>query len=519
MQSGLKSSDRLLAKSLGDLPNVFYLLSFDREAVTRALKEGQEPVGPDFLEKIIQVQLKLPPPWEPEIRQLFAVRVDAIIGDVVPQDQRRWMSAFQQAVAPYFRTPRDVARFSNTLQVIWPNVVGDVDFTDLILMTTLQHFEPAVYQMVFENIGQLGGESVTFEDDKAFAARFVPPETSANRLAARKALAHLFPKLAKGWNEYVWDGTTYLEKREQRRICTREYYRNYFLFGRDPDQTSRAEIEEMLACANPSLRLQEMIQRLSSKKSRRGTSRVASLLDQILETVYSKPLLSESSVKAILDSSDALVAREEIVWEFFVLDNLERLESILTYGLTPLAMNIRAEVVKLISAYPRGLPLCARVISHLSRQHGLHGAQAKHESEWLVSKEVVEEAEGALLNRIRKAASDGSLLAAPSPMFIIWFWKDLGNTEEIKSWTSQVMKTDAGVLRLASVLPLTSYQSGGDGSKTVRSFKAENYKTFLDVDELKVRLNDIVASSKFDDAKQVRTDFLAAEEAGKSSRF
>jgi hypothetical protein len=64
-----------LVKSLGDLPNVLYVLSFDREAVVEALQKGLESVEPDFLEKIIQVPLKLPPPWQAEIRKLFFDRL------------------------------------------------------------------------------------------------------------------------------------------------------------------------------------------------------------------------------------------------------------------------------------------------------------------------------------------------------------------------------------------------------------------------------------------------------------
>src|SRR5579862_3417427 len=507
-----------LAKSLGDLPNIFYLLSFDRQVVTSALEKGEEPVGAEFLEKIIQVQLKLPPPWEPEIRQLFVTRVDAIIGGAVVQDQSRWQSAFQQAVAPYFKTPRHVNRFCNTLQVIWPNVAGDVDITDLILVTTLQHFEPSVYQMVFDNIGELGGESVTFEDDKAFSARFVPKDANDSK-AAKKALAHLFPKLASGWNEHVWDGAPYLKKREHRRLCTREYYRNYFLFGRDPDRASRAEIESMLTSPNPSVRLRDMIVSLSAKESRQGASRVASLLDQILEIVFSKPLLSDAAAIAVLDNSDDLVAKKDIVWELFVTDNLERLESILIFGLTPLAQNSREDRLKLISSYPSGLSLGARVIGHLAQQHGLHGGQARHESERLVSKTAIEEAERALLNRIREAASNGSLLAATSPMFLIWVCKDLAGVDEVKCWMSETMKSDAHVLRLAQILPSISYRSGGDGRREIRSFKAEIYKGFLDVDQLKSRLNEVVASNGFECSDQVRTEFLAAEETGKTSHF
>src|SRR5262245_7889960 len=107
-----------LVKSLGDLPNVFYVLTFDKNVVANALQTGLEPIGAAFLEKIIQVPLRLPPPWEPEIRKLFFDRLNSIIGDASPADQSRWQQAFLSAISPYLKTPRDVTRFTNTFQMI-----------------------------------------------------------------------------------------------------------------------------------------------------------------------------------------------------------------------------------------------------------------------------------------------------------------------------------------------------------------------------------------------------------------
>ena len=87
--------------------------------------------------------------------------------------------------------------------MVWPNVAGDVDLTDLVILTTLQLFEPKIYDLVFDNIESLAGETVSFEDDKVFSARF-DPKSAVNPDTAKKALAHLFPKLAKGWNTYIW---------------------------------------------------------------------------------------------------------------------------------------------------------------------------------------------------------------------------------------------------------------------------------------------------------------------------
>jgi hypothetical protein len=81
------------------------------------------------------------------------------------------------------------------------------------------------------------------------------------------------------------------------------------------------------------------------------------------------------------------------------------------------------------------------------------------------------------------------------------------------------MKSDDVVLRLAEVLPNISYQSGGDGQKEMRSFKAETYQEILDVPKFKARLEAVAAKTGDTAIRRVYSEFLEAEKAGKDSRF
>jgi len=51
-----------MVKSIGCLPNVVYLLAYDREIVWTALDQGIDRVGPRFAEKIVQQEMELPRP-------------------------------------------------------------------------------------------------------------------------------------------------------------------------------------------------------------------------------------------------------------------------------------------------------------------------------------------------------------------------------------------------------------------------------------------------------------------------
>ena len=188
----------------------------------------------------------------------------------------------------------------------------------------------------------------------------------------------------------------------------REYYRNYFLFGRDPDRVSRDELESVLDRAHPTQDFAKLTKRLRGAKSRRGSSRVGAFLDQVFELVFVRRLLSEIAVKAILDQSDDLIAERDVVWEFFVTDNLERLDSILTFGLTPLDLGERVKRIGLIAEYKNGLSISATVIDHIAGQHGLFGHLKRHENEILVPLKNAQKAVKKILARIRRAAKQSS---------------------------------------------------------------------------------------------------------------
>lgn len=56
-----------MVKSVGRLPNVIYVLSFDRELAERVVAERFPSEGPHYLEKIVQVAFELPAPLETDI--------------------------------------------------------------------------------------------------------------------------------------------------------------------------------------------------------------------------------------------------------------------------------------------------------------------------------------------------------------------------------------------------------------------------------------------------------------------
>ncbi|MGM4907630.1 KAP family P-loop NTPase fold protein [Tardiphaga sp. 866_E4_N2_1] len=501
-----------LVKSLGDLPNILYVLSFDRSVVTQAMGAGVDRVDPDFLEKIIQVQVKLPPPWQAEIRDLFFQRLNSVIGDTEPNDFERWQMAFFQAVQPYIQTPRDVSRIYNAMQIIWPNVAGDVDLTDLVILTSLQLFEPGEYEKIFENIEELSGENWTFKEEKEFSSGF-EPRNAKNPQAAKKALAYLFPALAKGWNEHIGD-IPYLKKREHRRICTKQYYRNYFLFGRDPSRQSKADIEALLSAVDVSERLPIFLRELAQRKVGKRNPPVANFLEQVFETVHVKPLLSEETLRTFLDVSDELIQREDRVWEFFVEDNLQRLESIAVHGLTPLSAAERLKRLSILQAHPRGITLASNAVIRLAGQHGLYGGEATYGDDCYMGREEAINAAEMIATKISSIAENGQLLQLIRPVRLIFIWRSIAGVKPVREWLMKEIAVDDSVLRLAQVLASTSYRTVGTTRSEVRIFNAKTFSELIDVTHFKERLSSAAQNAGSDESRRIQSEFLKAELRG-----
>jgi predicted KAP-like P-loop ATPase len=56
-----------MVKSVGHLPNITYLLVFDRELAEAAVKSKYPSEGPHFLEKIVQASFDVPAPNQTDL--------------------------------------------------------------------------------------------------------------------------------------------------------------------------------------------------------------------------------------------------------------------------------------------------------------------------------------------------------------------------------------------------------------------------------------------------------------------
>ena len=160
-----------LVTSVAKFPNTIYFLAFDRKIVVNALEKVQEGNGQDYLEKVIQVPLNVPDvPREKKENVLFERLNDIVKAYDIRLDEAYWQRIFMSCVQPYITNLRVVNRVGNLLQFKLAFLFQEVNFVDMVALTTIEIVFPKIYEWIKENKSVLTGEwqfeSMLFDRDK-----------------------------------------------------------------------------------------------------------------------------------------------------------------------------------------------------------------------------------------------------------------------------------------------------------------------------------------------------------------
>ena len=135
-----------MVKTVGRLPNVVYLLAYDRAIVWRALDREWERVGPKFAEKIVQQEIELPRPSKEDLLLLLDAELEFLPGG--SPGSLRWNYIVRDGVRRWVRHPRDALRLANAVKFSWPALAGEIDAQDLLAMEGLRLFDDAAFDWV-----------------------------------------------------------------------------------------------------------------------------------------------------------------------------------------------------------------------------------------------------------------------------------------------------------------------------------------------------------------------------------
>ena len=243
-----------LVSAVAGLPNITYLLSFDKDIVARALGDVQHCDGEEYLEKIIQVPFDVPPLDVSKLHNILFEKLNTLIelNSGLEFDKKRWGKVFNSCINPFVETLRDVNRYYNAFSFMYKAVKTEVDFIDMAGISALRVFAPAIFEWIRANKfslvgGYSGGGYVINELNKRkdeTLQRF--QETyPQNPTAMLNAVSSLFPNFSNSVL-YPIDLTTPNQLHQAMRIATESKFDLYFSLSLDKIKISRSEVDKSL---------------------------------------------------------------------------------------------------------------------------------------------------------------------------------------------------------------------------------------------------------------------------------
>lgn len=154
-----------LVRLTANFPNIIYVVAFDRIRVENALNE-EGINGRDYLEKILQVAIDIPPiPFQILSTQILTAVDNAIqnIEKVGPFNNHTWPDIFVEIIRPLIRTMRDVRRYAVNIHGTIDSLGGEVALTDVLALEAIRIFMPDVFKLLHSSI-----DALTTTDDHIF---------------------------------------------------------------------------------------------------------------------------------------------------------------------------------------------------------------------------------------------------------------------------------------------------------------------------------------------------------------
>ena len=148
-----------LVTSVARFPKTTYLLSFDKEVVVEALKEVQKGDGEEYLEKIIQIPIEIPQLAQNKVNETLVKRLNNIISEYngIYFETGYWEKISDSCIEPFVKNLRDVNRLCNAVNFKLSTIASEVNFVDLVAITTIEIFLPEVYDWIKNNKSILTG--------------------------------------------------------------------------------------------------------------------------------------------------------------------------------------------------------------------------------------------------------------------------------------------------------------------------------------------------------------------------
>lgn len=479
--------------------NTTYLLAFDRNLVEDVLGREQPGHGKEYLDKIVQVPINVPSPDEGLITVILSGELDTLIEKWGEKefDRRHWEELYLEGrFRKYFKNIRDVVRYVNGLEIIYPLVSSEVDMVDFMGLNLIRTFAPVSYEMIRKNKETLtGGETSAFERQQAnkIAKEIFericnfPLNVEGSEQEKGKELASLvqstckvlFPKVLSITANHGYGGDWEREWSQKRRVCSEDYFDKYFILGTPINEISDEEMRLFIIMTRDTKvfydKFLEFFDRgIGRRLLERMENHVSEVDDESIEGVIISIFNAEDRIvgerrRMMMMDSSLLACRIVYLLLLKRIQETEKRKQIIINSIEKCqTVFLPVEFVSLIDI----------------REKDSEGKRILLE----LSTSDLEEIQGKCVNKIKSFIKEKKLSKAPNVEEILHRWKEWENIEVVKNYVDELISTDEGLWDF--LVGFTSEILSSSGDYKVIHQKSVN--VFTDFDNTDKRIQEIV---------------------------
>lgn len=219
-----------LVKTVGNLPNISYLLALDKDLAESNIAEYYKTNGSLYLDKIIQINFDVPSPTKQDLDDLLASKLKEI--QKAPPNREAHTTdiySYIQTLRIVIQSPRDLNKFCNTLYLTWNAVGEELDFFDFAVLECTRIFKPSLYSFIQSRKNSLidiqsthGVHEKIYKDDIE--------KYTENDNYTIQTLSKLFPSIDLLYRPEISTSPSIFHRKE-RRICNEDFFDSYFFLS------------------------------------------------------------------------------------------------------------------------------------------------------------------------------------------------------------------------------------------------------------------------------------------------
>ena len=507
-------------KSVGSLPNVIYLVAFDRVLAEKVVAEHYPSEGPHFLEKIIQASFQIPMPLQSDLNDAILSVIIETCGPLNEKYQTRFFNIFYDVVVPYITLPRHVVRFRNAISVTWPAIAGEVNVADFVALETIRLYEPSLFHKIHANKERLCSLNSPYErnqnNERRFD-RFLSEVNEEYHETVKSLLQRLFPNM----EDADYSGDFHEICDAERRVCIDAHFDTCFRLTLSDETLPMEQINKVIAKSDDRNFIQSLFRDAAGKRRKSGTSMVPVFLDELTIHASSIPKENiESLLSALFEIHDDIdLSIDEDHGITYANTTLRYHWLIRRLAHQKLSLQERTQLYS--EALKRAsLGWLVEFAISAKRDYQPDDNRAPREVDCLVSSDTVNRIVEDGLNAIRSSAQDGSLLYHQDVISILYRWREFleNDPSEARAWTDSLLQIDEALIIFARELTSYTYSQGvgvfGLADRVVKQEIRVNIneaKDILNIEEFLARLESLQAAGTLNEDEQIIVDnFLGA---------